>query len=167
MADPRLAAGGCGARRVMISLARAMLTSISRSQAQQGLRRVTSGRLPISSAIPSPPVATVASTGMPRSLARRRRSTVTPRCGFVVHVERQHHRHAEFGEQRGPGCGVRAGFLGITDLDQAARFSSSRARIVARSSSLRARPEAPGVSSSIASRSKRALARVTSTVVPG
>ena len=45
----------------------------------------------------------------------------TARRGFVVHVERQHHRHAEFGEQRGQGQRA-AQVLGVADLDETARL---------------------------------------------
>jgi hypothetical protein len=49
-------------------------------------------------------------------------STVTPAGGgFVVHVEGQHHRHAQFGQQGGQGQGA-AQVLGVADLHQAARI---------------------------------------------
>ena len=63
---------------------------------------------------------------------------------------------------------VRRKFLASPTCTRQRVFSLSRARMVARSSSLReGRESTPGVSSSVTSRSKRALARVTSTVVPG
>ncbi len=55
-------------------------------------------------------------------LGKRRNVDGDPaRRGLVVHVERQHHRHAEFGEQRGQGQRA-AQVLGVADLDEAARL---------------------------------------------
>jgi hypothetical protein len=63
---------------------------------------------------------------------------------------------------------VRRRFLASPTWISVRMSSWSSARMVARSSSLRdGRASTPGVSSSEASRSKRGVARETSTVVPG
>jgi hypothetical protein len=124
-------------------------------------------RLSVSAPMPSPPVATVATTGMPSSSASAGMSTVTPRAGFVVHVQRQHHRHAELGQQRGE-VERAAQVLGVADLDQAVRmFIEQRAHggalvVAARGQGEHARGvEQRGLTV------EAGVARDTSTVVPG
>jgi hypothetical protein len=86
---------------------------------------------------------------------------------FVVHVQGEHHGHAEFGQQGAQGQRA-AQVLGVAHLHQAAYRLAEQGAHGGRSSSLReGRARTPGVSSSSALASKRAVARVTSTVVPG
>ncbi len=76
--------------------------------------------------------------------------------GFVVHVQGQHHGNAQFSQECGQGQGS-AQVLGVPTCTRQRLVSLSKARMVARSSSLReGRASTPGVSSSVALASKRA-----------
>ncbi len=118
--------------------------------------------------MPSPPVATVASTGMPRPLASASMSTVTPRASASSCMFSASTIGTPSSASSAVSVSVRRRFLASPTCTRQRLSSLSRARTVARSSSLReGRASTPGVSSSTAVRSKRALAWVTSTVVPG
>jgi len=122
----------------------------------------------MSAATPSPPVATVGTTGVASTSAKASASTETPRARASSVMLSAIASGTPSSAKSAVRFSVRRRFLASPTCTIRRRFSFSNARIVARSSSLReGSASTPGVSSSEAVLSKRAVARATSTVVPG